>query len=447
LNRDVRATPAAVMRELQTLFEYSEVAPGDLVPTDRRYYERLVGRWEQHRTLAEFAAATAGWGYGSSMTEQIEQGLARSIHASTAPGALIAACDPAVLRTVVTQLLPHIDAWSLTGLSEGLVQRPDAFTELKDVSEQVLRTLLEITGEDHPRLRLTASLAALVDGTNSVSGRFGDRPVYWRRLASFAHAALLERLLLQLGIPVSKFVAWADNFRPTFQVATLADLPSEPRWHSLLLTAPQLRAELLGRAWAALAPHRERIVAAGLDDLVFAPAEHALETRQVFILSVLPGPLEGEVSLAMLLQPELQAEIEEYELVSELTRLLQQLDDEVATPERWPDLLMMLAYVAAGARDRPLADAVHQHLARRTGIAFDTRVYVTLSACGWCADLEAWTTAIAEAANTLVRDLTPKNARHLEFVLDKLANAQPLLIPRLAPVVARVRGALMARRP
>jgi hypothetical protein len=253
----------------------------------------------------------------------------------------------------------------------------------------------------------------------------------------------------------------------------LADLPSEPRWHSLLLTAPQLRAELLGRAWAALAPHRERIVAAGLDDLVFAPAEHALETRQVFILSVLPGPLEGEVSLAMLLQPELQAEIEEYlrqpdvqtlqrlevaaqvcalwrppsELVSELTRLLQQLDDEVATPERWPDLLMMLAYVAAGARDRPLADAVHQHLARRTGIAFDTRVYVTLSACGWCADLEAWTTAIAEAANTLVRDLTPKNARHLEFVLDKLANAQPLLIPRLAPVVARVRGALMARRP
>ena len=130
------------------------------------------------------------------------------------------------------------------------------------------------------------------------------------------------------------------------------------------------------------------------------------------------------------------------EVLEQLANAVQNLDVDALNSANvdWSRLLVTTACAAAGNRNRQLSRAVAQQLHRRRGLPFGVRLYAALTACAWTENIEDWCVAIRERLARLTIDLGREDARHLLFALDTLCEAQPLLLPRIASQLARVRA-------
>lgn len=77
-------------------------------------------------------------------------------------------------------------------------------------------------------------------------------PLYWFRLAVFAHASFLANALRALP-KTESFFKWAvDNFGGSYTWHTAVDMCEEPRWEADWIDPNALRSELIGRCANAL---------------------------------------------------------------------------------------------------------------------------------------------------------------------------------------------------
>ena len=76
----------------------------------------------------------------------------------------------------------------------------------------------------------------------------GCRPPFWRRLASIAHASVLERQIIAAGIPLAFIIEEVTKARGhLYFLQSLIDLRREPRWLPEYVLPGQLKAECIGR--------------------------------------------------------------------------------------------------------------------------------------------------------------------------------------------------------
>jgi hypothetical protein len=214
------------------------------------------------------------------------------------------------------------DRFSQVGAIECGLAHLDTYPELEPFLARLIRLMLSDEPDDKDgRLNLTCSLIVLVDGELARTGICHKRSPYWRRLASIAHASMLERAVVAANMLPSDFVTWAKQNRGRlYYLQTFADMRLEPRWNPDFVLSDQLHAEFVSRIVGATPPDPARVKSDELRGLL-GGGENSVRSR------VLPGPLEGGVEATI----EMPSEIE--------TSLRASLDEIELTPKSFASLV------------------------------------------------------------------------------------------------------------
>lgn len=177
---------------------------------------------------------------------------------------------PRIALTAISQPLIPVDTSGLVELRilDGLVQRADPFSLITvfEIAARNFKTrpeLVEIGGVALEKLVANAAIAkerAELYAASIVITYAGLRrhssaraaPLYWRRLATFAHAGVITNALFR-KVDAKAFHDWAlKNFGALFYWGTTSDRRIAPRWHQNWVGPMGLHAEFVGRVSIAL---------------------------------------------------------------------------------------------------------------------------------------------------------------------------------------------------
>ena len=93
-----------------------------------------------------------------------------------------------------------------------------------------------------------SSLVALVEGEVARQGFARKQQPFWRRLASIAHASLIEREITAAKLEFAGISEWAlKSGGAMYYLQTLVDARQEPRWFPDSVSPQQLKAEFVSR--------------------------------------------------------------------------------------------------------------------------------------------------------------------------------------------------------
>ena len=296
---DVLNTPVHMSRVIHSEFADGNAKISSLVPSSRKYFERLVGPYDGSASITDYAAGRARQFFGQLREWKPYEGFLFSLflasHSSlTAEIGVERLEDKDLFRAM--DLLEHYgDRISQLGITElGLRIIPE-----RPGIEPVLIRLIEQIRDDkvdgaNSGFRLLSALFILVDGELSRSRLLSSEPPFYRRLASLAQAALIHRQSVNSGISFDSFCDWALSVRGNhYQLQTLADLRLEPRWTPNLASPSQIQADFFGRIMITAKNHEGNIKNSKLRDLVFGTGRRSLPSLGEFFRPYFPGPLEG----------------------------------------------------------------------------------------------------------------------------------------------------------
>ena len=293
--QDVRDTPVATERSiLKNIRNGSSLRVAGLVPSSRRYFERLVGRFDGSTSIREYAAGGA-----KTVLEQLREwrryeGAIMSLylawHSALTEQVSVDDLSGEEMVRALESVYAHGDSVSQVGAIELGLRVLDRTPEL----EPLIVSLIAKLREDDPKqsdsgFAVLSGLFVLVDGEIARRRVFATEPPFYRRLASLAHAAVVHRQLVRSGVELRGFREWAYEARGRmFFAQSAGDLRREPRWCAYWGSEPGgLRAEFLARIGMAA---RGRVDCGKSGELSGILVE--METDTPFS-GYLPGPLEG----------------------------------------------------------------------------------------------------------------------------------------------------------
>ena len=298
-SRDLRDTPVSLEQSVRSELEAGKSTVSSLVPSSRRYYERLVGVWDGSESVVDYAG-----GEGKDFLAVLPArhpydgfllSLLLSSHAMLTAQICVDHLKGSDLVRAYEFLENNGDLLSRLGAIEIgmriLPQRPE-------VESHVVRLSQQIRDDDdespNSEFKLFSALFILVDGEISRSRLLSGRPPFYRRLASMAHAALIQRQLVRWGVEPAHFSEWAFGCRAEeFYMQSLADMRMEPRWNPDLAGHRQLKLEFLSRIVLAANSLEKNIGTGDLYELVLGEHSESLHSLAEFPFSFFPGPLEG----------------------------------------------------------------------------------------------------------------------------------------------------------
>ena len=258
-----------------------------------------------------------------------------------------------------------------------------------------------------------------------------DVPPFYRRLASLAQAALIQRQLIRLEVDYTDTSEWAFGARAEqFYVQSLSDMRIEPRWNPELAAAPQMKADFFGRIMIAASHFKENMQPGELRDVVLGDKPKSLATLAEFPYPYFPGPLEGAQDSPNNLPEDLAQAIEEqldadeigpesfFALVNSVTvfkvpaghaemaaNALRLGNHRLANVEDQSQLLGILsglATVAAASRNTALADELRILVRRyrqdpQFGFSIEEGMRISLVAAASREDLMEWSEFVGES--------------------------------------------------
>ena len=297
-NDDLRNTPVYVAESIRTQIRAGESSVSSLVPSSRRYFERLVGVYDGSPSIRDYAS-----GAGRQFLKQL---------ASWKPydGFLFSLLLSSHSALTATIDIDYLDRKDLVRIYDFLTKRGDMFSRLgatevglrilpetPEVKPFVLHLIEQIRDDDidssTSEFQLLSALFFLVDGELSRSRVMSAEPPFYRRLASLSHAALIHREFLTSGVERGPILKWAINNRgEQCYMQSLADMRLEPRWNPDFAAALQIKAEFFGRILNAANNLETKLCDSQLQGLIFGETA-SLESLSEFPFPYLPGPLEG----------------------------------------------------------------------------------------------------------------------------------------------------------
>lgn len=290
----------------------------DFVPTSLCYYERLIGKYQDYDDISEYASSKDILNHFEKLiswdcTKGFLFSILMSGHSSLGKSINVAS---------ITESLPDIyeiirdegDLFSQLGAIELGFSLLDKVPDIEPIIEDIIRGIINYkTVQQKSRYDLFASIVVLVDGELARRKLFYDKPPFWRRLAAFTQAGLIEGCMIEAKVSSDKFTSWAYQYRGNiFYMQSLVDLYREPRWQPDLLSPEQLRAEVSGRIVNAAQTHRDNIKRSSLFHLLLDDNGYARKELAEYPYAFLPGPLEGRGAAVINETPkEVKADIEE----------------------------------------------------------------------------------------------------------------------------------------
>jgi hypothetical protein len=288
----LRNTPGVFAHHVVEILQ-GPLGLSDLVPGERRYYERLLGVDEEPKTLAEAVAMIeADTSLDSANRNDFKWRLLRAAQSEISLASVRSASSSDAIA-----LWGYLDSyWSLfsaVGLIENSIRLSNESAEL---SARVMIELDKLLVDDPETpdsiYRVASTLILLSESIILQSNALVTSPPYFRRWAAMTHAGLLEATLRHHHYDVA---AVADFIERTggsrYFFTCLLDLPAEPRWMPEYISAEQLKNEVICRLYKAginfLKPGD------ALYEKILGKSEGSVATHLVFPGSHLAGPLEG----------------------------------------------------------------------------------------------------------------------------------------------------------
>ena len=312
---ELRDTPVHWVRSIRNEILAGKSSISSLVPSSRRYFERLVGIYDGSASIRDYAAGT-----GKRIIKQLSAwkpyegylfSLFLSSHAALTTEIDIEHLEQEDIVRAYNFIERYGDILSKLGAIEvGLRILPDN----PEIEPFIVRLIEQIRDDDTDgatsEFNLFSALFILVDGELSRTRLLSAEPPFYRRLASLSHAALIHRQILNSGAGYDSFRDWAlVNRSQQYLMQSLCDMRLEPRWAPNYGAASQMKANFFGRIIAAATNFKENIFGSELHDLVFTERD-SLYSLSEFPGLYLPGPLEGDEAAANVLPSELSEAIE-----------------------------------------------------------------------------------------------------------------------------------------
>ncbi|QWG13107.1 hypothetical protein KMZ29_26130 [Bradyrhizobium sediminis] len=484
LFKEYRLSPRYVSRSIENHLRRRSVAIDILVPNDIRYFERLVGQLGECRDVKEFYNKVVTLRNAELVSEDLANGFRTSFLLCAHPFG--AGSIPSVegkseeLSALFKWILSNGDLVSQVGAMEWGLTNLNEHPALDELLTKIAERIRSEDAKDREgRLRLFSALVVLVDGELAGTGICRNRPPFWRRLASIAHAAIIERAILATGMITADFVEWAmENRGFVYYLQTFIDLRREPRWLPDFIFPEQLKPEFAGRIVAAAA--QAALEAGPLRDLILGDGDNSLRTQVEFPDSFFPGPLEGG-------SPAIQSMPEDVEAA-----LIKNLQKDEITPrsfatlvnsalvwkldQKWADLaadrlrqakyqlrditsqneaftlLSGLSTVAAVTRSKRLAEETRilmRVIKRKPGleITMENAVRISLIAAAAYQDLGDWCKYVGDCLSEFAfEDMAPDKALVLRNHIAVLRLLEPALWRTSSRADAAVTGLLAVAR-
>lgn len=313
---DFRDTPVHMARTIQGEIQTGTSSISSLVPPSRRYFERLVGAYDESASIRDCASGVCESHFRQLMSWQPYEGFLFSLflssHASLTAEIPVELLSDDELARAFDFLDKHGDRLSqLGGIEVGfrvLPSRPSILPILERLVGQVRDD--DVDGQQS-HFKLLSALFVLVDGELSRRRIFASEPPFYRRLAAFAQAALIHRQLVNTNVDFDGFAQWAlDHRAAQFYLQSLTDMRLEPRWRPDLVAGAQVKADYFGRIMIAANTYKENIADTALAPVVLETGPGSLRALTDFFHPYLPGPLEGAEETSNVLPPEMVEKIE-----------------------------------------------------------------------------------------------------------------------------------------
>jgi len=460
-------TPVTKAATLRREVSQGESDMASLVPNSISYFETLVGAYDGSQSIGEYANRVSSNFFQDLTQWQPYNGflyyLLLSSHSDLTYSIDVGTLDNEMVIKAYKFIEREGDILSQLGAVEVgiriLPENPEVEPVLLGLINQIRDDDIEA---DKSNLELLSSLFILVDGELSRIRLFSKEPAFYRRLAAFAHAAMIHRQIINTRVDYKRLGKWAmDNRGQWFYLQTLTDLRSEPRWSPDLVSPLQLKQECFGRIMSAAWKNREHLKDGEIYRLALSSDPDSLKTSSKSLLPYLPGPLEGandsknELPLELLeaIDTQLKSEIvspdsfitlvnscliysldqDQASLATEVLRSANHKLSDIEEKSQLVSVLNGLASVAAVTRASDLAEEL-QIIVRRyrdnseyaLSIEEDVRIGIAAAACH--SDLDAWCSFVGEWVTELAfSELKPEEAKLLHAHLKRLCHMTPEL--------------------
>ena len=248
----LNASPEVVAAMLDAKLPGGRLAEGDLLPEDTRYWDNLTAEWRASRSLVEFIETEL-------RAERVSRRGAQEqlAHASMSlqfAGQELVPHDWLVQWHVdeVIRLVEFLggceDHISLSAGFEICARQLARDTRFAVLGEQMLERLFADPDVLLVRCQRFAAAFVLATARLALHERTHSRPVFWRRSAAAAHAALVARTLGRGDYGEEELLNWAMERRGEyFFLSVYRELRESPRWQPEWIDAESLMADAFGR--------------------------------------------------------------------------------------------------------------------------------------------------------------------------------------------------------
>ena len=301
LTGELDLTPASNYRNLQNGFSGGSVDIGTLVPSERRYYDRLVGPCGSAVDANSYIETGAvplidrlqEWDptLGSRMS------LLMCSKGNVSESIRIDGLDEGQLLRNYEWLASQGDPISQIGAVEVALRHIEGHRELEPFIERMVEGFIaDDPDDDGGYFSLLSAMIVLVSSELIRKRTLKCIYPFYRRQVAITQAALIIRALKGSQIDPASFVEWAKTGGGghIFFLQGLVDLRVEPRWLPDFVSPDQLRAEFIGRVANAVKQCKGGIHSESLRRLLIGDGSR-LATAAEWPFPMLPGPLEGEL--------------------------------------------------------------------------------------------------------------------------------------------------------
>jgi len=295
-HNEFRDTPVHRARSIRN--EITNGQNSTLVPLSRRFFQRLVGKYEGSASIRDYASGSAKTLFQELSAWRPYDGILFSLflssHSALTDEINVDQLSSEDLVSAFEFLDKHGDRISQLGAIEVGLRILPSKPEIESILIHLIKQIRDDDiNENVNGFKLLSALFAFVDGHLSRTRLLSAEPPFYRRLAALSQAALIHRQLLNSTVDLNEIYEWVvDNSDEQFYLQSLADMRIEPSWHPGLAAASQMKADFFGRIMIAANNYKENIKDGELSMLVFGAQPGSLNSLSEFPLQYFRGPLE-----------------------------------------------------------------------------------------------------------------------------------------------------------
>lgn len=315
---DYDNSPSVIERNISEQIQQGKSTIDTLVPKSKTYYEYLVGEYDQSSSIIDYMHNQVNKHIDNLLSWNSYDGFLFSLflssHSSITSTEIAQKLDTKTLIKAYKWLHNYGDMISQIGAIGVGLSILDEKPELEIYIIKMIKLLLayDPKNEKNNRFRLLSALIILVDGELSQSKVFDDTPPFWRRLASIAHASLLERCFIKLNVDFKDFIKKVESmYSDWFSLQTFCDLRLEPRWQPGYISEEQLKFEFVGRMIIDADKYKSKIYSEDMKTLLFESHSKSLPSYIEYPYAFLPGPLEGSINFQLKVPDEILKLVED----------------------------------------------------------------------------------------------------------------------------------------